>query len=343
MKRLYPFLFSLFIAFSLTSNSLSAQTLEVSGAREMHATDGPATAEKVQMGRDTIWDYTDRATGYTIYGGANGYAFGLGSDGSGNVVSDEVAVHFDWSTPATVVEVYMWVGAKRVVPPSDIVSCKLYDALPDSLPGQLLALGQANMAFIDSSSTVTFGNFAGFNLFLFDQGNADVSADFLVALGYAGNDDTLGLVSSVQGDGLAQRRAKLLLAPLFGGTWISADDFWTIGGFPIDSDPIIVPVLELQATALDEGFNEKNLQFFPAYPNPAMTQTTLRYSLSESDNFQLTVMDANGRQVYDSGTRFELAGEHEMTLDVSGWAAGKYFYTVRTDQTSITSRFFVVR
>lgn len=342
MKRLLSFTFSLF--FALPFLSAQTSTMEVTGSRDVQAVDGFQAVDKVQMGRDTIWDYTTRATGYTIYGGGtNGYVFGLGSDGSGNVVSDEIAVHFDWSVPATVTEVYMWVGAKNVTPPSDVIGCKLYASQPDSLPGQLLALGNANMAFIDSTSTVTFNTFAGFNLFVFDQGTPDVTSDFLVGLSFAGNDDTLGLVSTVQGDGLNERRAKLLLSPQFGGTWISADDFWTIGGFPLNADPIIVPVLELAPMALDEGFNQKNLHFMPAYPNPATDQTTLRYSLKTADNFQVSILDVTGRTVYDSGTKFETAGDHELTIDVSDWPQGKYFYTVRTDETSITSRFFVIR
>ena len=316
---------------------------EIKSSKTVYAFGDLVSAAKTTGTIDTLDDHRLRASGFTIFGAPGGYVFGLGSSG-GMRVADEVGMHFDGVGNANIVEVNVWIAAKQIIPPADVIQCRVYEAfVSDSMPATLKGYGTSNMAFVDTSSTVNFGTFSGFQTFLIDQGSNNVTTPFFVSINFEGSDDTLGIVSNQQGDGNGEIRARMLLSTDFGGGWIRMADFWSFSGVPMNSDPMIIPVVDIQSPVSNEPIYQHNLSFYPAYPNPANEYAMLRYELKSADQFELWIYDAQGRTVYQETPGFKEAGEHEVRIDLSGFASGKYYYQLKTSEATVTSRFVVTK
>lgn len=337
MKKIYTIL----AMFSLAC-ALQAQ-MTVTGSEPVTALPGEASAAKTTGVRDTLNFHVERASSFTIYTTTSGYLLGTGSDGLGASYSEETGYYFDSVGDVTVNEIYFWMARKKIIGSPDFVEARLYEPGIDSLPTVMLANGSANMAFLDSSSTVTLSTLSGFALIPLSAGTLNVNAPFIVTIAYAGIDDTLGIVSNVQGDALGERRGLFLSTISFGGGWMHLADFWNIGGDPFDADPIIVPIVEFASTTAieDQVFQGKNFSFRPASPNPAQTEATVNVELKEGDLLHLQVLDATGRTVYDNGSPALDAGTHTFVLPVEDWASGAYYYSVSTSKNSITSKLVV--
>jgi hypothetical protein len=63
-----------------------------------------------------------------------------------------------------------------------------------------------------------------------------------------------------------------------------------------------------------------------ALPNPASTETVLRYALDRPATTQLEVLTTLGQVVLRTEARIESAGEQEYRLDVHKWTSGVYHY-----------------
>jgi hypothetical protein len=80
-----------------------------------------------------------------------------------------------------------------------------------------------------------------------------------------------------------------------------------------------------------EGEQPSNRFFLePAFPNPFMEQTTVRYSLSHPEPVAFALYDALGRLVKAGDEEYMPAGTHEILIDAGDLPAGVYFYEVRT-------------
>jgi len=87
-----------------------------------------------------------------------------------------------------------------------------------------------------------------------------------------------------------------------------------------------VSVAESDATMPENFVLQQN------FPNPFNPSTTIRFTLDEKQQVQLTVFDLRGRQVavlLDAETQ---PGEHTVVFDASGLASGIYFYRLQTEQ-----------
>jgi len=78
-------------------------------------------------------------------------------------------------------------------------------------------------------------------------------------------------------------------------------------------------------------------------PNPARARTTLRYSLGAAGPVRLSVYDVRGRRVVDLADGVRAVGEHAVSLDVSGLAAGTYLVRLDAGRHAQTTPLSVVR
>lgn len=97
------------------------------------------------------------------------------------------------------------------------------------------------------------------------------------------------------------------------------------------------------ATATDEAPASAGLRLHPTAPNPAVTSATVRFELAVGADVEVGLYDALGRRVQTLATGPAAAGEHHLTADVSGLAAGVYFVRLQTDEGSVTRSLSVVR
>jgi hypothetical protein len=338
MKKIY----SLLCLVLLTTTSTFAQ-VEASGSTPVTGLRQGVSSAKTTGVKDTLTFHVDRSSSFTIYSVESGYLVGTGSDGLGSSYSEETGYYFDSIGDINVTDVFFWLARKQIVGPSDNIEARLYAVGPDSLPTTMLASGSANLAFLDTNVTVTLSTLAGFAHIPLIAGSTNVDAPFVVAVSYAGINDTIGIVSNVQGDGMGENRGVMLSTISFGGGWTKLANFWNIAGAPFDADPIIVPVVEYNTPVAieDQVFHGKSFSFKPAFPSPASSTTTIEVTLREADALQLHVFDVTGRTLFDSGSLPLQAGVHSLVLPVSTWESGTYYYTVSTSKGRITSKFAV--
>jgi len=79
------------------------------------------------------------------------------------------------------------------------------------------------------------------------------------------------------------------------------------------------------------------------YPNPFNPVTRIEYNLPIDSKVELTVYDLAGRKVKTLVNKQQLAGQHSVNWNASGFASGVYFYRIRTDNFSDMKKCVLVK
>jgi hypothetical protein len=98
--------------------------------------------------------------------------------------------------------------------------------------------------------------------------------------------------------------------------------------------PTFLPV------GLDDEQLASDIQLFP---NPATDQTSLRFSLTEANTMNITVVDATGRLMQDLGQELFPAGQHNLEISTADLAAGMYMVVLQGENGRQTQRLNIVR
>jgi hypothetical protein len=330
MKRIYTFV--LLLAFSST---LKAQ-LFTPILKETYKLPAPSGMPSV-LTVDSLTEYIDRASGATLYSAqGGGYVFGTSYDSAGGSslvpITAEIAMHYDGVANASVTEIIFWAGVAVVNGTAENVSGNVYTADVDSMPNSLLGSNSISM------NDVLPGNMLSFTSILITPPAPTNGNPFLVSVGYAGNDDTLGLVTTALGDGLNEKRVRMLADASVGGGWKRMGELY---GF-LDLDAIIVPIVDI-AQGISDHFviNETSLK--PIFPAPAKDQINIDYTLANAADISYRLFDNSGRVVYESSKGKISSGHYAETIDVSKCAAGKYFFTFVSNHSPVTQKVMIVK
>ena len=94
-------------------------------------------------------------------------------------------------------------------------------------------------------------------------------------------------------------------------------------------------VTSISTTGIEEteAFDKASL-----FPNPAMDQTAIEYSIEQSRQVTIEITNAMGQQVRLLELGSLAAGEHRTTLDLNGFNAGMYNVVLRADDRVKTLR-----
>jgi hypothetical protein len=94
-------------------------------------------------------------------------------------------------------------------------------------------------------------------------------------------------------------------------------------------------------TSVSENAFIKGVKISQNFPNPADKVTNFVYELQKPTNVSFEVYDMNGRLVKDINQGRVEAGKHKFTIDVDQFNSGVYFFTIKTNETSITKRMVI--
>jgi hypothetical protein len=83
-------------------------------------------------------------------------------------------------------------------------------------------------------------------------------------------------------------------------------------------------------TGLPDSLSKKNESRFSVSPNPANATITIRYRTQVRGFVKLSVIDNNGKIIYNVMNSNVETGEHEQNLDVSQWSHGLYILKLNT-------------
>jgi hypothetical protein len=92
----------------------------------------------------------------------------------------------------------------------------------------------------------------------------------------------------------------------------------------------IYPVVITGYPASVKGVVRNGLTFYGNYPNPAITTTNIQFSLANTADVTVRIMDMSGRVMNTISKSKLSAGAHTVPIDLSGMPAGDYLYLVTT-------------
>jgi len=113
-------------------------------------------------------------------------------------------------------------------------------------------------------------------------------------------------------------------------------------GFKLDF--YIFPIVDVKWSTVGVAIARNDLTFFGNYPNPAVNNTNVRYSLNKSADVTIVITDMNGRTINTISQNNLSAGEHATTIETANLPAGNYLCILRTSQgDGIASKMTVIK
>lgn len=315
MRKIYIIL--IFISFA----SLTFAQREAVKSNKVFKSNKSFLANDVKAVTDTIvplgWN---DATGLTLYSVANG-GYVCGTNGYGDLQKAQ-AYLVDAGDGYKIYGAVVWFGAEDVVDTTSTVSCHLYN-LTGSATGSTGAVdGPAATPLLTATlpiNDVDTGMSMTFTAFMFPT-QQTVTSDYAISIDFTNTyPDTLGMVSTVDGDGMG---LELAMEQWSDGGWYTLTG---AGWGSSDFDMVIFPVVEMN-TGVENNFVDGVKM--SNYPNPAIETTTINYEIQKSANVTIYITDMTGKTVMTSKEGFKQAGAYKSTFDVSDLSAGNYMYLV---------------
>jgi len=147
--------------------------------------------------------------------------------------------------------------------------------------------------------------------------------------------DTIGLYSSTDGE-----RTSAIYTVSGGDTIVNnvnaseySDGTWhdnATDNFLLDYNYFLFPIVKIGGPLSVQGITRKNLTFFGNYPNPATDNTNIKFSLANTSDVTITIMDMAGHTVNTINESNMAAGMQIVPVSTTNMPAGDYLYLVRT-------------
>ncbi len=87
--------------------------------------------------------------------------------------------------------------------------------------------------------------------------------------------------------------------------------------------------------------NEAHTKVKQNYPNPVSSSTTVEVEVYSSASLSIEVTNLVGQVIYSEDKGVVGYGDYEFNIDASNYTSGVYFYTVRTNNSTITKKMIV--
>lgn len=101
--------------------------------------------------------------------------------------------------------------------------------------------------------------------------------------------------------------------------------------------------LTTNTTGINEiGQIEKS---FEMYPNPAIDQTRIRYTLEDDSDVQISISDMDGRAINVLSSGQQSAGQHDLTIELNReiFSSGLYTVNISAEKSSFSKRLSITR
>jgi hypothetical protein len=147
--------------------------------------------------------------------------------------------------------------------------------------------------------------------------------------------DTLGLYSNLDGE----RHTSLGYVSNGDTTYITQNVIKALDGqwydnylevYNIFNHLDIYPIAVIQTPTSVSNITKGGLTFFGNFPNPAVNSTNVKFSLKNTTDVTVQIMDMNGRVLNTINQSKLSAGEHTIAVETSALASGTYLYVIRT-------------
>lgn len=298
---------------------------------------------------DFLPEYSPGGGNSSIYGYlGGGYIFGNNVTGDTLPACAQGYLNLN-QIPVRITGVLMWWGAKHSTNgvsggTNSMVTVKAWNmaankAYNDNGSGGAAKNSEGPSTGLNSpiaSATLTYADIDTSNFQSVDFATPPlVTGDFAVGVDFSGlaAGDTAGLVCDADG---SANNADLAFNAVFTTAWYVVD--FNFGGLDVD---IALWAILADATGVNEYFNGMKLT---NYPNPAVNNTTIEYSLEKnSSNVTLVVFDKSGRKVLDSNYGSQTQGTYKVDFSTASLASGTYYYQLNANGHVFTKQMVVVK
>ena len=321
MKKIYTTLFLSMIALFVFAQS----------ARKTYPLTAVSLPQSVSKGEhpfaiDTLWPPSfspnvlmcdTHLVYYKLQAPNTGYAFGNNSIG-------ETECAQKYSATGTVSKVIVLYGKK--IGSAGTTSAKLYsiDAVKKGPSGTVLG----------TSAVVTIGSMpsTGFVDYTF-------SAPVTVSGGFAASI----VFPTTAGDSVALASTLIGCATTDSLSWLSVASVWgSINDlFGSNAELCIFPVANTNS-GVAELPSSMGLTLLGSSPNPASELATIKFTLDHSTSVSMIIFDQSGRVIKKYNYQAN-SGTHSASVDLRDLASGTYYYSIKTNETMLTSQFSVVK
>lgn len=132
------------------------------------------------------------------------------------------------------------------------------------------------------------------------------------------------------------------------GVMQASNNSWVDLGFNLglDLNLSIVPIVQMSSSNITGvgGLKKDELTFYGHYPNPAVDNINIKFSLEKAADVTVQLADMNGRIISTVNHAKMTAGEHVLPVETSALAAGNYIYLLRTSNgAAIASKLTIIR
>jgi hypothetical protein len=222
------------------------------------------------------------------------------------------------------------------------IKINLYDVAA-GLPAAVLSTYTLNITTIDTASN----NFTVATLLT----PVNVTSHFAVGV------DASGLYTTGSISGVIQIRSTLQDEPhqssnarcyvklsSTGYTWETVATAWNVNPATgvTNSNLLIFPVVSgSYNTAITETQEINGIKLTQSYPNPSTDFTKIEYQIPETSDVKIDLIDMTGKVVMHLNEGIKTAGKHEVSLKVTGIAAGSYFYSLSAGDRRLTKELII--
>jgi hypothetical protein len=282
---------------------------------------------------DTLYWTNTAASPTFINSQGGGYVCGINGYGDkAKVQGFELAATPSGGSPITVEEVIIWFGAKINTNQDTVNSAVKVNVYylngpgtssagsVNTAPNTILSTVSVPVNDLDTGSTLAEGgNIIAFGAPVWVGGNFGVGIDFTSVL----PGDTIGMVSSSDGDA---GQTELAWEKFSTNAWHTMLQSW-----PLDIDFAIWPIIDNAPQGVNEAILN-GVSITQNMPNPASSVTTINYQIVDNaKNVTIHILDSNGKLVTKFNEGAKTAGKYSISLDVSNYASGNYYYTIQAD------------
>ena len=318
----------LLIALMLSVSFLMAQK-QVGNVTPMN----PINFSNAKTPTDTLMPTSFSTGSPALYSTVEG-GYVVGTNGYGDLAKAQL---FYVDEPYSIEGCIVWVAAKDIVGTPNTTKFVVYAAngtgtaesgTVNTAPGTELASVTISMSDLDTSLFL-----AGAHVFTLDD-PVYVTDMYYVGMDFTNTyDDTLGIVSTTDGDALG---TELAWEKWDDGTWYSMLYAW-----PLDFDLGFFPIVDMTQSIQTSPINGVICNI---YPNPAYGVTSIEYQLTQSSsNVEINILDVTGKLVKSFNEGAKDPGKYNVTFNASELQPGNYFYTINAGNGSKFAKKFQVK
>jgi hypothetical protein len=319
----------LFVALFIYSTTIFAQhdknktkALAVKPLSSIKAPTDTLQPASFATGTPTLYKSTD-----------GGYCFGV------NTYADRAFAQTYKVTTSYIVDgVALWIGAKKQVGAADTLSVIYYQPTGPGTDSSGAAIDAPDSIYRSVNIMVNQLDTGGVLTFVLFPDSAIALTDYALGIDISRmNDDTIGLVSTKNGDAH--------------GTQLSwekySDDTWhsilepTNWGWDLDLG-IFAIVDESTANVNDDYFID-GMKLSQNQPNPAAGEALIQYEIQQNANITFEIYDISGKLIASYNEGNQTAGKHNITIDTEKINSGTYFYSLKADNRRLTKKMTVTK